>query len=49
MKKVGIIRCQQTEDLCGGTTCSKVAETGKIAFQETDKYTFASKSLVKRR
>ncbi|MBC35832.1 MAG: CGGC domain-containing protein [Bacteroidetes bacterium] len=35
MKKVGIIRCQQTEDLCGGTTCFKVAETGKIAFQET--------------
>jgi predicted metal-binding protein len=34
MKKVGIIRCQQTEDLCPGTTDFKVAATGKSAFQE---------------
>ncbi len=35
MKKVGIIRCQQTEDLCPGTTCLKVAGDGKCAFQKT--------------
>lgn len=32
--KVGIIRCQQTEDLCPGTTCFKVAKEGASAFQE---------------
>ena len=32
--KVGIIRCQQTEDLCGGTTCFKVAKEGKLAFTQ---------------
>ena len=30
--KVGIIRCRQTEDLCPGTTCFKVATKGKLAF-----------------
>ena len=34
MKKVGIIRCRQTEDMCPGRTCFKVAATGKLAFQE---------------
>lgn len=34
MKKAGIIRCQQTEDLCPGTTDFKVASTGTLAFQE---------------
>lgn len=34
MKKVGIIRCQQTEDMCPGTTCLKVAKEGKLAFAE---------------
>ena len=32
--KVGIIRCQQTEDMCPGTTCFKVAKEGTGAFQE---------------
>ncbi|WP_293732267.1 CGGC domain-containing protein [uncultured Parabacteroides sp.] len=34
MKKVGIIRCQQTEDMCPGTTCFKVAIGGKLAFAD---------------
>lgn len=34
MKKVGIIRCRQTEDMCPGTTCLKVAAGGKLAFEE---------------
>lgn len=33
-KKVGIIRCQQTEDICPGTTDFKVAAAGKLAFEE---------------
>ncbi|BAE82415.1 hypothetical protein DSY0626 [Desulfitobacterium hafniense Y51] len=33
--KVGIIRCQQTEDMCPGTTDFKVAREGKLAFAET--------------
>jgi len=33
--KVGIIRCQQTEDYCPGTTDFKVAKEGKQAFEET--------------
>ena len=33
MKKVGIIRCQQTEDMCPGTICFKVASLGKRAFE----------------
>ena len=35
MIKVGIIRCQQTEDMCPGTTDFKVAPEGKCAFAET--------------
>lgn len=35
MIKVGIIRCQQTEDLCPGTTDFKVASAGKLAFEAT--------------
>lgn len=34
MKKVGIIRCQQTEDMCPGTADFKVASSGKLAFKE---------------
>ncbi|VBB07717.1 Hypothetical protein LUCI_2982 [Lucifera butyrica] len=33
--KVGILRCQQTEDLCPGSTDFKVAKEGTLAFQET--------------
>jgi len=33
--KVGIIRCQQTEDYCPGTMDFKVAAEGKLAFEET--------------
>ncbi|NCC84080.1 MAG: CGGC domain-containing protein [Clostridia bacterium] len=33
--KVGIIRCQQTEDMCPGTTDFKIAAEGKMAFEET--------------
>lgn len=32
--KVGIIRCQQTEDMCPGNTDFKVAARGKLAFEE---------------
>jgi hypothetical protein len=32
--KIGIIRCQQTEDMCPGTTDSKVASEGKSDFAE---------------
>ena len=35
MKKAGIIRCQQTEDLCPGTTDFKVASEGKLGFEGT--------------
>ncbi len=35
MKKAGIIRCQQTEDMCPGTSCFKVAKGGKLAFEKT--------------
>ena len=35
MKKVGIIRCQQTEDMCPGTTDFKVASQGKLDFEHT--------------
>jgi predicted metal-binding protein len=35
MKKVGIIRCLQTEDMCPGTTDFKVASQGKLAFEKT--------------
>lgn len=33
-KKVGIIRCQQTEDMCTGTTDFKVAKEGILGFAE---------------
>jgi predicted metal-binding protein len=33
LKKVGIIRCQQTEDMCTGTVDFKVASEGKLAFE----------------
>lgn len=33
MKKVGIIRCQQTEDICPGTTDFKVAAKGQLGFK----------------
>lgn len=35
MKKAGIIRCQQTEDMCSGTTDFKVATAGTMAFEQT--------------
>ena len=35
MKKVGILRCQQTEDLCPGTADFKMAAAGKLAFEAT--------------
>lgn len=35
MKKVGIIRCQQTEDMCPGTTDFKVASQGTLAFEQS--------------
>jgi predicted metal-binding protein len=35
MKKVGIIRCQQTEDICPGSTDFKVAAKGSLAFEES--------------
>lgn len=34
MKKVGIIRCQQTEDMCPGTADFAVTSKGKLAFKE---------------
>lgn len=33
--KVGIIRCQQTEDMCPGTADFNVASKGKLAFEKT--------------
>ena len=33
MKKVGIIRCQETEDICPGTTDFKVAPMGELGFE----------------
>lgn len=35
MLKAGMIRCQQTEDMCPGNTDFKVAKEGKLAFEET--------------
>jgi predicted metal-binding protein len=35
VKKVGIIRCQQTEDICPGTTDLKISSEGKLAFEKT--------------
>ena len=36
MKKVGIIRCQQTEDMCSGNGCFKAAKASVGAFQTID-------------
>ncbi|OGC05794.1 CGGC domain-containing protein [candidate division WOR-1 bacterium RIFOXYD2_FULL_36_8] len=33
-KKIGIIRCQQTEDMCPGTTDFKIAANGEMAFSD---------------
>lgn len=33
--KVGVIRCQLTEDMCPGSTDFKVAREGTLAFEET--------------
>lgn len=33
MVKVGIIRCQQTENMCPGTACFKFAALGKGSFE----------------
>ena len=33
MKKVGIIRCQQTEDLCVGSTDFKIAVGEKVVLK----------------
>ena len=33
MKKIGIIRCQQTEDMCPGTTDFKCAGAGTMSFE----------------
>ena len=34
MKKVGIIRCQQTEDMCPGSNCFKGAKENLGTFQD---------------
>ena len=36
MKKVGIIRCQQTEDMCSGSNCFKMAKEGLGVFQDME-------------
>ena len=33
MKKIGILRCQQTEDMCPGVKCLHVASSGQGAFE----------------
>ena len=35
MKKVGIIRCQQTEDYCPATKCLLMAKEGQGSFEES--------------
>jgi len=35
MKKIGIIRCMQTEDICPGTKDFKAIKEGTSAFEET--------------
>jgi len=35
MKKAGIIRCRETEEMCPGTADFKAAGEGKGAFEET--------------
>ena len=37
-KKVGIIRCQQTEDICPGTTDFKIAALGELAFKNSGRW-----------
>jgi len=34
--KVGLIRCMQTEDMCPATTCFKVMNMKKLAFEGVD-------------
>lgn len=34
MKKVGIIRCRQTESYCAATSCIKVSTKGMLAFEK---------------
>lgn len=34
--KVGIIRCMQTEDMCPATSCFRVANTKKAAFENVE-------------
>ncbi|MTI61830.1 MAG: CGGC domain-containing protein [Firmicutes bacterium] len=34
--KVGLIRCLQTEDMCPGTTCFKVIDKKKLAFENVE-------------
>ena len=34
--KAGLIRCMQTEDMCPATTCFKVMNTKKLAFEGID-------------
>ena len=34
MKKTGIIRCRQTEEMCPGTACFSAAGSGKLAFEK---------------
>lgn len=36
--KVGIIRCQQTEEMCPGTACLKVVRAGKLALPKEGPY-----------
>ncbi len=33
--RVGIIRCQQTEDICPGDTDFRASKIGKLGFEET--------------
>ncbi|OGH96388.1 MAG: CGGC domain-containing protein [Candidatus Melainabacteria bacterium GWA2_34_9] len=34
--KVGLIRCMQTEDMCPATTCIKVMQGKKLAFESIE-------------
>jgi len=36
MKKIGIIRCQQTEDMCPGSHCFKAAKESTGVFQQME-------------
>ncbi len=46
--KVGIIRCQLTEDMCPGSTDFKVAKEGTLAFKETGPVEIYRVSLLRR-